>query len=199
DQKFGGAVEVVNQWGKDWGKDGFTFIRYADLIGFARYGYELFYTASCFPLPEGSVVIFDEAGTVIEDVAIANKQHHIQQKLKIGSKFRISIRAQTGAFIYFLTKDQNGVSPVFPEPKTHPYISLNITLPGKDAYYRLEGEPQTNQLYLIVSKRQIDISLLGNYIANNNLIKSDASNGSLIVNDQLKDDIRVALIEMEQF
>lgn len=40
DYKFGGAFLVVNSWGKDWGKDGFMWLRYKDLRLFV---YEAFH------------------------------------------------------------------------------------------------------------------------------------------------------------
>ena len=37
----GGAVEVMNSWGKEWGKEGFGWIKYSDLQGILKYAYEI--------------------------------------------------------------------------------------------------------------------------------------------------------------
>ncbi|GAB5519989.1 MAG: hypothetical protein RhofKO_22400 [Rhodothermales bacterium] len=41
DERMGGAVEVLNSWGRFWGDDGFAWIRYADLERLVRYGFML--------------------------------------------------------------------------------------------------------------------------------------------------------------
>lgn len=197
DQKYGGAFEVVNQWGESWGKDGFTWIRYSDVAQFVRYGFELINSASCFTFPQSSVVLFDENGKVIDQININNQMHSVKQPLKIGTKFRISIRSSSGVFVYFLFKEKEVIS-LFPNSKTHSYISQNITLPGSDAYYQLEGMPQTNELYIIISKRQLDPLWLQNQIQNS-LISSDGKSPTVQVNDMMKDIIRVALIRLEQY
>tara|TARA_B110000879_G_scaffold126912_1_gene167302 strand:- start:3782 stop:5284 length:1503 start_codon:yes stop_codon:yes gene_type:complete len=41
DYKFGGAFLVVNSWGKDWGKDGFMWLRYKDIRLFLDAAYRM--------------------------------------------------------------------------------------------------------------------------------------------------------------
>jgi len=198
DQKFGGAFEVVNQWGESWGQNGFTWIRYSDMARFARYGFELINSASCFTFPESSVVLYHENGKVIDQVDINNKLHSIQQPLKIGTKFRMSIRASSGIFVYFLIKEKEVIS-LFPNLKTHPYVSQNITLPSTEAYYRLEGMPQTNELYIITSKRQLDPLWLQSQIQNQTLITFNEMARNLQISKAMKDVLRMVLIELEQY
>ena len=37
----GGAVEVLNSWGKEWGREGFGWVKYSDLQGILKYAYEI--------------------------------------------------------------------------------------------------------------------------------------------------------------
>jgi hypothetical protein len=46
DDKYGGAFEVMNSWGKDWGNNGFTWIRYDDFLAFVKYAYELYHMSA---------------------------------------------------------------------------------------------------------------------------------------------------------
>ena len=41
DQKYGGAIEVMNSWGDAWGNKGFTWIRYNDYLKWLAGGYAL--------------------------------------------------------------------------------------------------------------------------------------------------------------
>ncbi len=201
DQKFGGAVEVVNQWGTSWGEDGFTWIRYVDLYQFARYGFELFYSASCFPLPEASVILFGDKGNVIEQVSINNKNQKLKEALKIGTKFRVAIRTQQGVFVYFLIQEATDkVVTLFPTSTVHPYVMQSITLPSTEVYYQLEGAPQVTDLYLVISKQQLSLLDLQALIENGTLVTVDNSDESLLkVNPLLKEIIRVAKIQIEQY
>ncbi len=198
DQKYGGAFEVVNQWGERWGKDGFTWIRYTDMAQFTRYGFELINSATCFPFPESSVVLYQENGSVIDEFRIDNKQYTIQPPLKIGAKFKMSIRSSSGIFVYFLFKEKE-VIPLFPNLKTHPYVSQNITLPDADAFYRLEGMPQTTELFVITSTRQLDPVWLQSQLQNQTLFTYSAATPTLQINKVMKDVIRVAYIQLEQY
>ncbi|MCB0493466.1 MAG: C1 family peptidase [Cyclobacteriaceae bacterium] len=198
DQKFGGAFEVVNQWGESWGKDGFTWIRYSDMTRFARYGFELINSATCFTFPQSSVVLYNETGKVIDQLDIDNKYHIIKEPLKLGTKFRMSIRASSGIFVYFLFKEKE-VTSLFPNLKTHPYVSQNITLPSNESFYRLEGMPQTNELFVIASKRQLDQVWLQSQLQNQTLISLEEKSTSVQVASTMKDIIRVAIIQLEQY
>ncbi len=200
DQKFGGAVQIVNQWGKSWGMHGFTWIRYGDLSSFARYGYELLHRSKCFMFPETSVVLYGEHGRVIDQFPINNQEHQVAEAQRIGTKFRLSIKSQTGGFVYVLFRESvNRITPLFPDIKTYPFVTQTITLPSKVSYYELEGEPQTNDLFLIISKKEVDVSLLRSFIENGSLLKQNPSANQLEVNSQFSNSILVTNLKINQY
>ena len=41
DSRYGGAFEVMNSWGSEWGNDGFMWIKYDDLIEFSEDAYDI--------------------------------------------------------------------------------------------------------------------------------------------------------------
>lgn len=41
DEKYGGSFEIVNSWGKNWGNDGFIWVRYEDFANYTAYAFEM--------------------------------------------------------------------------------------------------------------------------------------------------------------
>jgi C1A family cysteine protease len=41
DKKYGGAVEIMNSWGTDWGNQGFVWVKYSDFARYTKYAFEL--------------------------------------------------------------------------------------------------------------------------------------------------------------
>lgn len=201
-EKFGGAVEIVNQWGKSWGDNGFTWIRYEDLHQFARYGFEIIHGSTCFAPPEASLVLFDSQGRVLLSSNINNNKLQLERKLPIGSKFKISITPTNSIYFYLLFKEDDKIVPLFPQDskKIYPLINVKIILPENSGNFVLEGKPQSNHLYLIASKVQLDTSLLQAQAENESLFRIDESDPSrLIVNQQFGSNIKLTLLQIDQF
>ena len=41
DNKYGGAVEIMNSWGTNWGNEGFIWVKYSDFAAATKYAFEL--------------------------------------------------------------------------------------------------------------------------------------------------------------
>jgi C1A family cysteine protease len=64
DNKYGGAFEVMNSWGTNWGENGFVWIKYDDLLSNAHEIYQVI--GSDMPAPNPVVVVNPPKPIVVE-------------------------------------------------------------------------------------------------------------------------------------
>jgi len=56
DSRYGGAFEIMNSWGTEWGDKGFTWVTYQDFARFTKYAYELIHEPLAYP-PSPAVAV----------------------------------------------------------------------------------------------------------------------------------------------
>lgn len=177
DEKLGGAFEVINSWGKDWGNNGFTWIRYADFVAFTRYAFEIFYMADKEAEAKfsGSVQIKLNSHKAILMERIDKGVFKSVHPFTTGTYFRIYLKNETPTFLYVFGVDQkNNLFPIFPHAENISpalvYNDAELAIPGEDNYIEVIGEPGQEVLCILYSKEPIDFTdlmkNLGNFPGN---------------------------------
>lgn len=121
DRKEGGAFQLMNSWGQDWGNNGVGWVLYKDFKHFVREAYGL------NPMPKiGNAVAQNlecEIGLVNEQKQYIplqyNKENIFENKTPINklSKFKIEVKNNSPCYIYVIGKETDGSSYVlFPYP-----------------------------------------------------------------------------------
>lgn len=175
DNKYGGAFEIQNSWGTDWGNGGYIWVRYEDFAKWVFEAYEIIenlanyrksinFEASIeieiFNNSEGMPVSYDRQGF-----------YKTQKSYTSGTDFRFLMTNKHPAYVYAFSADNSttdterifplrGISPVLD------YSDSTIAWPGEYDWIRLNNVTGTDYLVVLYSKESLDISAIERRFAN---------------------------------
>ncbi len=164
DEKYGGAFEVLNSWGSEWGVKGFTWITYHDFIDFTKYAYEIMMLNH----EDRAKTLAGEIAFKLDDYSsmpletTSNGILKTIQAYRTGTHFRILINNENPGFVYaFGTDSSNELFPIFPVSENlspaYTYRNTPMAIPGEDSYIALTGSEGKNYLFILYSKEAVDI------------------------------------------
>ena len=180
DRIEGGAFQIMNSWGPEWGENGVAFVRYGDFKNFVREAYGL------DPLPKRGAAL----NVAFEcNVGLFNPETRTQVPLKLsqgnvfktvtpikkGSKFKIEFKNAVECYVYIFTPADDATKSVvlFPYKPIHsPYCGITgyRLFPRKES---IQADQVGNKdlMGVVVSKQQLDYNALNTAI--NNSTKTD--------------------------
>ncbi len=198
DRLEGGAFQIMNSWGPQWGQNGLAWIRYADFTEYVREAYgidPLQKRGAALNVPfECTVGMInnDTKQPISLKVAGGNVFSSIAP-IKKGTKFKMEIKNATECYIYIFTPDLQGKSIVlFPYKPAH---SAYCGITGYRLFPRsesIQADEVGNKevMAVVVSKQQLDYNALNTAINN-----SSAADYGQKVNDA----VRANMITAAQF
>ena len=174
DRVEGGAFQIMNSWGPEWGQNGIAFIRYGDFKQFVREAYGL------DPLPKKGAALNVAFECTVGLINNDSKQNislkpgtgnvfNTITPIKKGTKFKIEIKNALECYIYIFTPDASGKSFVlFPYKPIH---SAYCGITGYRLFPRKESI-QADQIGnkdfmgVVVSKKELDYNAINTAINN---------------------------------
>jgi len=162
------AIEVVNSWGKGWGREGHTWIRYEQLENFVRYGFELFdsqYGPCVVRSATGSVKFFLTDGTEMKVQSQRPGQYKLEETWPTKTEFRVQLRTDQKLYVYGIFADpSNTIAAFFPWPGQLYGNAITTTpssldLPLGNFPFTLEPPAGTNYLAFIFSSAPLDVEV----------------------------------------
>ena len=175
DRKFGGAFQIMNSWGPEWGQNGVAWVRYGDFKNYVREAYGI------DPLPKRSSVanipLECNIGLVNNDggkniplrVMPGSNEFRTVSPIAVGTRFKMSVQNATECYVYVFGKDTSTTSYVL-----FPYLKQGETVSKHSPYcgitgYRLFPKAQSfeadnignsDQIAIVVSKDELDYNQL---------------------------------------
>jgi hypothetical protein len=173
DRKFGGAFQIMNSWGPQWGKDGVAWVRYGDFQQYVREAYGI------DPLPKSSEVAEQLLSASVGLVRNDNKQYiqlrsaagnefETVQPITAGTRFKVEIRNETPCYIYIFGQEVDGNSFVlFPyTPKHYPYCGITgYRLFPKDQSLEADSIGNRDYIAVVLSREELNYDEVNNAIS----------------------------------
>lgn len=164
DTLYGGAFEIINSWGTDWGNQGFTWIKYTDFEYFTYNGFELiddikdetseydFSGSISFVLEDQTPIQLERSDNIFCTV----------NSLSSGTKFNIRLSNDQPAFVYAFGSDLKRKNIILFPPKENisPLLSYkknNLSLPDERSNLMLDKNVGKTYLCFIYANKSIDI------------------------------------------
>jgi hypothetical protein len=182
DRKEGGAFQIMNSWGKEWGTNGVAWILYKDFKHFVKEAYGL------DPMPKKGNAIAQNLALEIGLVNAKSKQYIQLQNnssnvftstspIKKGTTFKVEVKNNTACYVYIIGKETDGSSYVlFPYPskadasKTifSPYFGITgYRLFPRGKSLMADDIGTQDHIAIITSTKPLDVFELNNAINNN--------------------------------
>lgn len=176
----GGAFQIMNSWGPEWGENGIGWVRYKDFDYFTKEAYGLYPMGNVnapvetnkIDLELGLVVYDDNTGNLnnlpyIPLKYINGNTYSTRESIAKGTVFKAEVTNSTECYTYIFAKETDeSVYVIFPyTPKHSPYCGIVGTrLFPKDHSFKADELGNKDLIALVVTKSPIDYKALNEKI-----------------------------------
>jgi hypothetical protein len=165
DAYAGGAFELQNSWSREFGNDGFFWIRYPDFVEYLGESYELFENPA-MAHPDGArlsgALSLRKSDGTSPAVRWTGAQYALQEDLRSGERFRLYLDNNEPAFVYLIDVDSSWTTfRLFPSDDSMSpaltYSQNQVALPGEDLYIQADENPGAESVVVLYSLRELDL------------------------------------------
>jgi hypothetical protein len=172
DFKNGGAFQIMNSWGEEWGSNGVAYVRYKDFDHFVveAYGVNSLGKAAVESPDRFKVELGLVDNKTKQNVALKLKEGNVFQTvnpMKVGDRFKVEFTNTLDCYTYIFGMEKDGSSYVlFPYTKKHsPYCGITGTrVFPKDKSLELDNIGNKDYIAIVVTKTPLDYNAFNNKI-----------------------------------
>jgi C1A family cysteine protease len=163
DYKDGGSFEIMNSWGRDWGKDGFCWVRYSDVEFFTKEAYGLYPMGNS---KKQSPTQFEMAFGLVDNASkryipiqqVSDNYFETTDAIAKGTKFKLEVGNTIECYTYIFGMETDGSSYVlFPYTAKHsPFCGITGTrIFPKDHSLMADNIGTKDYFAMVVTKQPI--------------------------------------------
>ncbi len=194
DYKEGGAFQIMNSWGKDWGIDGVGWIRYTDFKHFNIESYGLYPMGNIEDKNEtvfkgGFSLQLNSGQKSMNLEQVGDFYFETTQKINISDKFKVEYTNNVECYTYIFGQETDGSSYVlFPyTPKHSPYCGITGTrLFPRDYSMQADDKGEKDKIAVIITKKPMDYNEMNALISNASGISYEEKVKNALVNTREK-------------
>lgn len=172
DNLYGGAFEIINSWGTNWGKDGFTWIKYKDFNHFCLWAGEEIpdpITVNTKKIQLSGNLTFKLSDNSAMDVKYNGDYFQMIKSYSSGTLFHLILSNNEPAYVYAIGSDlSNKCKVIFPFNKNInpylPYTKNNIALPGEGYSFQLDSTKGKTYFCFFYSPLKLNIDSIAQKI-----------------------------------
>lgn len=168
-ENAGGAFQIMNSWGPEWGVNGIAWVRYSDFDYFAKEAYAVYpqgagvdVKPSVFDIRFGLVPVDAKGTTTGEHIALRHKAGRVfrtVRPVRKGDRFKIEVTNNAECYSYLFGQEtEGGTYVLFPyTPKHSPYCGITGTrVFPRDHSLTADEEGSTDVMAILVADRPLD-------------------------------------------
>lgn len=170
DNKYGGAVHIMNSWGSRWGNNGFVWVKHPDFCK----ALNLAYTGS-LPFTPSPVINKNKFGGALDLTLSSGKSltpaliesgaipvYEVEGSFVSGTRFRLYITNEEPAFVYVIGFDSGQYTSLLFPPKENispalTYKNSHVAIPDEKWFLEMDDNKGTDYICLLYSKTELDI------------------------------------------
>ncbi len=164
DYKSGGAFQIMNSWGENWGQDGVGWVRYADFHHFTKEAYGLYPMGSAEKEADAFVMEFglvkNKGSVNVAFKQTGDKTFRTVTSMRKGEDFKIEVTNSIDCYTYVFSQEANDgkVFTLFPYNKKHsPFCGIKGTrvFPRFESLYP-DDSGYLDYMGILVTREPID-------------------------------------------
>jgi C1A family cysteine protease len=171
DNRYGGAFEILNSWGRKWGNGGYIWIPYQTFVDFVTEAYEIIENIASFSdtISFNGFAQMEIVGVTANAGFVLNPEGYYTttETYSGGTRYRFNVGAKESAYVYTFSVSQHAsdgrfYSPILLFPQAGVSALLNytdsiVTLPGEETTLTMNQNEGTEYIITLYAKQALDI------------------------------------------